>query len=133
MGILAYLARYGLTKAIQRFGKAAVNKARKLEAKVEAKLDKAQGIRRTTPGRTAPGRGAVVGKRRTKVYGRTKKIVGAGAGAAVGGAAAGVGAYKVGRSKGKSEREKLQKKNARLRKEVTKRRKEQKGFPFKGK
>ena len=129
MGILAYIARYGIQKATKRFGKALVDKARKAQAKVEAKLDKAQGIKSTTPGRTAVGRGAVIGKKRTKAYGRTKTAVGLAAGAAAGGA----GGYAAGRTRGEKKRKKLKEENQRLRKAEIARRKKEKGFPFTGK
>ena len=129
MPILTYIARYGLQKAIKRFGRAAVNKAKKTQANVEAKLDKAQGIKPSTPGRTAVGRGAVIGKKRTKAYGRTKAAVGGAAGAAAGGA---VG-YAAGRTRGEKKRKKLKEENQRLRKAEIARRKKEKGFPFKGK
>ena len=125
MPILTYIARYGLQKAIKRFGRAAVNKAKKTQANVEAKLDKAQGIKPSTPGRTAVGRGAVIGKKRTKAYGRTK--------AAVGGAAGGAVGYAAGRTRGEKKRQKLKEENQRLRKAEIARRKKEKGFPFKGK
>ena len=129
LGILAYLNRYGIQKTIKRFGKAAVDKARKAQAKVEAQLDKAQGIKPSTPGRTSKKRGVVVGTKRTKAFGRTKAAVGLAAGGAAGGAAG----YAAGRTRGEKKRQKLKEENQRLRKEVIAKRKKEKGFPFKGK
>ena len=55
----------------------------KVANKASKKLDEMQGINSKTPGRTAEGRGVVVGKDRTKAFKNTEQIKGAAKGAGV--------------------------------------------------
>ena len=141
--IISYISKHGVRKAAQKFGKKAVDLARKADAAIERQLDKVQGVTTTTPGRTAKGRGVVVGKKRTKAYGRTKAVKGAAYGAA---ATAAVTAANSGRTRGELKRikeleaaklakekaklKKLEEENKRLKQEVRNKRKRDKGFPF---
>ena len=56
--------------------KGAVKLVQKYDGKLEQLLDNLQGVSSNTPGATATGRGAVVGKKRTKAFGNTKTIKG---------------------------------------------------------
>jgi hypothetical protein len=89
--ISAFIARQGVTKAVKRYGRAAVDKAIKAGAKVNRKvddtLDKVQGVNKNTPGRKSKSDGITVGKKRTQADRRTQRIKGAAGGAAVTGAA----------------------------------------------
>ena len=89
--ISAFIARQGVTKAVKKYGKAAVDKAIKAGAKVNRKvddtLDKAQGVTKKTPGRKSAKDGITVGKKRTQADRRTQRVKGAAGGAAVTGAA----------------------------------------------
>ena len=86
--ISAFIARQGVTKAVKKYGKAAVDKAIKAGAKVNRKvddtLDKAQGVTKKTPGRKSAKDGITVGKKRTQADRQTQRVKGAVGGAAVG-------------------------------------------------
>jgi len=86
--ISAFIARQGVTKAVKRYGRAAVDKAIKAGAKVNRKvddtLDKVQGVNKNTPGRKSKSDGITVGKKRTKADRRTQQTKGAAVGYAVG-------------------------------------------------
>lgn len=82
---MAYLRREkaGLGKLFLKGAKSVVSGAKKVDDNLERFLDKAQGIKEgpkdstdRTPGATATNRGAVVGKKRTDVFGKTKVIKG---------------------------------------------------------
>ena len=81
------IASKGVQQAIKEVGKKAVDEYRKMSAKASNKLDKAQGIKPSSPGRTSQNRGVVVGKDRTKAFKNTEQIKGGVKGAAVAGAA----------------------------------------------
>jgi hypothetical protein len=89
--VSAFIARHGVTKAVKKYGRAAVDKAMKAGSKANRKvddvLDKAQGVTKKTPGRKSAKDGITVGKKRTQADRRTQRIKGAAGGAAVTGAA----------------------------------------------
>lgn len=89
--VSAFIARHGITKAVKKYGRTAVDKAveagAKLNRKVDNALDKAQGVTKKTPGRKSAKDGITVGKKRTQADRRTQRIKGAAGGAAVTGAA----------------------------------------------
>ena len=80
--VARYLARHGVTKAINKYGKKAVDQARKFDKAVDDTLGKAQGITSKTPGRKSKTAGIIVGKKRVKADKRTQAIKGAALGAA---------------------------------------------------
>ena len=86
------IASKGVREAVKKYGQKAVDEYRKMSAKASNKLDKAQGIKPSSPGRTSQNRGVVVGKDRTKAFKNTEQIKGGVKGAAVAGAAAAAGA-----------------------------------------
>ena len=89
------IASKGVREAVKKYGQKAVDEYRKMSAKASNKLDKAQGIKPSTPGRTSQNRGVVVGKDRTKAFKNTEQVKGAVKGAAVaGGVAAAAAATK---------------------------------------
>ena len=81
------IASKGVQQARREVGKKAVDEYRKMSAKASNKLDKAQGINPSSPGRTSQNRGVVVGKDRTKAFKNTEQIKGGVKGAVVAGAA----------------------------------------------
>ena len=89
--IVSFIARHGVTKAVKKYGRAAVDKARKAGStanrKVDDALDRAQGVTKKTPGRKSTKDGITVGKKRTQADRRTQRIKGAAGGAAVAGGA----------------------------------------------
>ena len=95
--VSAFIARHGITKAVKKYGRAAVDKAvksgSKINRKVDDTLDKAQGVTKKTPGRKSAKSGITVGKKRTQADRRTQRAKGAAVGAAVT-AAASVGSGK---------------------------------------
>lgn len=82
--VSAFIARHGITKAVKKYGRAAVDKAVKAGAKVNRKvddaLDKAQGVTKKTPGRKSAKDGITVGKKRTQADRRTQRAKGAAVG-----------------------------------------------------
>ena len=82
------IASKGVREAVKKYGQKAVDEYRKMSAKAGNKLDKAQGIKPSTAGRTSKNRGVVVGKDRTKAFKNTEQIKGGVKGAVAGGAAA---------------------------------------------
>ena len=82
------IASKGVREAVKKYGQKAVDEYRKMSAKASNKLDKAQGIKPSTAGRTSQNRGVVVGKDRTKAFKNTEQIKGGVKGAVAGGAAA---------------------------------------------
>ena len=82
--IASFIARNGVTKAVKKYGKAAVDKAMKTGSKVNRKvddaLDKAQGVTKNTPGRKSAKDGITVGKKRTQADRRTQRVKGAAVG-----------------------------------------------------
>ena len=86
------IASKGVQQAIREVGKKAVDEYRKMSAKASNKLDKAQGIKPSSPGRTSQNRGVVVGKDRTKAFKNTEQIKGGVKGAVAAGAGAAAGA-----------------------------------------
>lgn len=85
--VSAFIARHGITKAVKKYGKTAVDKAvkagSKINRKVDDTLDKAQGVTKKTPGRKSAKSGITVGKKRTQADRRTQRAKGAAGGAAV--------------------------------------------------
>jgi hypothetical protein len=85
--VSAFIARHGITKAVKKYGQAAVDKAIKAGAKVNRKvddaLDKAQGVTKNTPGRKSAKDGITVGKKRTQADRRTQRVKGAAVGSGV--------------------------------------------------
>ena len=81
------IASKGVREAVKKYGQKAVDEYRKMSAKASNKLDKAQGIKPSSPGRTSQNRGVVVGKDRTKAFKNTEQIKGGVKGAVVAGAA----------------------------------------------
>ena len=85
--VSAFIARHGITKAVKKYGRAAVDKAvkagSKINRKVDDTLDKAQGVTKKTPGRKSAKSGITVGKKRTQADRRTQRAKGAAGGAAV--------------------------------------------------
>jgi len=81
------IASKGVREAVKKYGQKAVDEYRKMSAKASNKLDKAQGINPSSPGRTSQNRGVVVGKDRTKAFKNTEQIKGGVKGAVVAGAA----------------------------------------------
>lgn len=85
--VSAFIARHGITKAVKKYGRAAVDKAvkagSKINRKVDDTLDKAQGVTKKTPGRKSAKDGITVGKKRTQADRRTQRAKGAAGGAAV--------------------------------------------------
>jgi|5B_taG_2_1085324.scaffolds.fasta_scaffold31930_3 hypothetical protein len=86
--IMAFISRKGFQKAVEKYGKAAVRKAQQASKKVDDALDKAQGVKPSTPGRRTDS--AIIGKDRVKAAMRGAKAQGGAVGAA-GGYAAGAG------------------------------------------
>ena len=67
-GAIAQLVKAGVRKGTAAY--------KKLDKKTKEALDKAQGITEDTPGATAKGRGAVVGKERTKAFEKSAQTTG---------------------------------------------------------
>lgn len=67
-GAIAQLVKAGVRKGTAAY--------KKLDKKTKEALDKAQGITEDTPGTTAKGRGAVVGKERTKAFEKSAQTTG---------------------------------------------------------
>ena len=86
------IASKGVREAVKKYGQKAVDEYRKMSAKASNKLDKAQGIKPSSPGRTSQNRGVVVGKDRTKAFKNTEQIKGGVKGAVAAGAGAAAGA-----------------------------------------
>lgn len=86
------IASKGVREAVKKYGQKAVDEYRKMSAKASNKLDKAQGIKPSSPGRTSKDRGVVVGKDRTKAFKNTEQIKGGVKGAVAAGAGAAAGA-----------------------------------------
>ena len=86
------IASKGVRAAVKKYGQKAVDEYRKMSAKASNKLDKAQGIKPSSPGRTSQNRGVVVGKDRTKAFKNTEQIKGGVKGAVAAGAGAAAGA-----------------------------------------
>jgi hypothetical protein len=86
------IASKGVREAVKKYGQKAVDEYRKMSAKASNKLDKAQGIKPSSPGRTSKNRGVVVGKDRTKAFKNTEQIKGGVKGAVAAGAGAAAGA-----------------------------------------
>lgn len=86
--VIAFIGRNGVQKAIKKYGQAAVKRAQQASKKADAALDKAQGIKTSTPGRRADS--IIVGKDRVKAAQRGATTKGAAMGTA-GGYAAGAG------------------------------------------
>ena len=86
--IMGLISRKGVQKAIEKYGRAAVRKAQQASKKADDALDKAQGIKPSTPGRRTDS--AIIGKNRVKAAMRGAKAQGGAAGT-VGGYAAGAG------------------------------------------
>ena len=82
------IASKGVREAVKKYGQKAVDEYRKMSAKASNKLDKAQGIKPSSPGRTSQNRGVVVGKDRTKAFKNTEQIKGGVKGAVAAGAGA---------------------------------------------
>ena len=49
--IMGFISRKGVQKAIEKYGRAAVRKAQQASKKVDDALDKAQGVKPSSPGR----------------------------------------------------------------------------------
>mgnify|MGYP003138783997 CR=1 FL=1 len=85
--VASFIARNGVTKAVKKYGQAAVDKAIKAGAKVNRKvddaLDTAQGVTKNTPGRKSAKSGITVGKKRTQADRRTQRVKGAAVGSGV--------------------------------------------------
>ena len=85
--VSAFIARHGITKAVKKYGRAAVDKAvkagSKINRKVDDTLDKAQGVNKNTPGRKSKNAGITVGKKRTQADRRTQRVKGAAVGSGV--------------------------------------------------
>ena len=85
--VSAFIARHGITKAVKKYGRAAVDKAMKAGSKINRKvddtLDKAQGVTKKTPGRKSAKDGITVGKKRTQADRRTQRVKGAAVGSGV--------------------------------------------------
>ena len=85
--VSAFIARHGITKAVKKYGRAAVDKAikagSKINRKVDDTLDKAQGVTKKTPGRKSAKDGITVGKKRTQADRRTQRVKGAAVGSGV--------------------------------------------------
>ena len=86
--IMAFIGRKGVQKAIEKYGKAAVKKAQQASKNADDALDKAQGIKPSSPGRRTDS--IIVGKKRVKAAQRGATTKGAVIGTA-GGYAAGAG------------------------------------------
>ena len=89
--ILAFVGRQGVTQAVKKFGKKAVDQAMKANRKVDERLSKAQGVTSKTPGRTSKKDGISVGKKRTQADRNNQRIK-----AGTAGLAAGYGVGQVG-------------------------------------
>tara|TARA_R100001443_G_scaffold3288_3_gene10458 strand:- start:942 stop:1370 length:429 start_codon:yes stop_codon:yes gene_type:complete len=86
--IMAFISRKGFQKAVEKYGKAAVRKAQQASKKVDDALDKAQGVKPSSPGRRTDS--IIVGKKRVNAAQRGATTKGAAIGTA-GGYAAGAG------------------------------------------
>jgi len=78
--IMAFISRKGFQKAVEKYGKAAVRKAQQASKKVDDALDKAQGVKPSSPGRRTDS--IIVGKKRVKAAMRGAKAQGGAVGAA---------------------------------------------------
>tara|TARA_E500000331_G_scaffold341979_1_gene375073 strand:- start:115 stop:606 length:492 start_codon:yes stop_codon:yes gene_type:complete len=96
--VARYLAKNGIKKTVETYGKKAVQQAAKANRKVDDALNKMQGVGTNTPGRASKKAGIIVGKKRVKADRITQGIKA--------GSAAGVAGFAAGRTSNKTEESK---------------------------